>query len=37
MSKQKIKQIRKQAIIDVLSYEAFILFGTGIWIYWILH
>lgn len=36
MSKQKIKKIRRQAIIDVLLYQAFVLFSAAIIIYGIL-
>ena len=36
MSKQKIKKIRRQAIIDVLLYEAFVLVYSAILVYGIM-
>ena len=36
MSKQKIKKIRTQAIIDVLLYQAFVILSAGIMVYGIL-
>lgn len=37
MSKQKIKRIRREAIIDVLGFEFLLLVSNGIFFYWLLH
>lgn len=37
MSKQKIKKIRREAIIDVLWFEFLLLVSNGIFFYWLLH